>query len=233
MNEVSHTDADRPKRQLRTLAVDCGGGGIKTSLLDDGGFQIGRPQRTALRYPLTPDNLVEIVSSHAANVEGFERITLGLPGMIRPRGGHDTAHYMRPVRIPKAEACMLELKVVVKCREPPTPARPGGQFNVAALVLNDAEVAAAGVVSGEGVELVITLGTGLGNALIDNGQLAPHLEISHAPMRWGIVTRTSWGRPSAFPSMAAFISKGSRQAILQSLVPVFGTGTMALCGVLR
>ena len=37
------------------------------------------------------------------------------------------------------------------------------------LVLNDAEVHGAGVISGTGIELVLTLGTGLGSALFDGG----------------------------------------------------------------
>jgi polyphosphate glucokinase len=41
------------------------------------------------------------------------------------------------------------------------------------------------VISGTGIELVLTLGTGLGTALFDGGVLAPHLELSHAPVRWG------------------------------------------------
>src|SRR5690606_29804401 len=59
------------------------------------------------------------------------------------------------------------------------------RFGVPALVLNDAEVHGAGVVSGTGVELVLTLGTGLGSALFDGGRIAPHPELSHAPVRWG------------------------------------------------
>jgi polyphosphate glucokinase len=33
---------------------------------------------------------------------------------------------------------------------------------------------------------VLTLGTGLGSALYDGGALAPHLELSHAPVRRGV-----------------------------------------------
>jgi len=49
--------------------------------------------------------------------------------------------------------------------------------------MNDAEVHAAGVIHGVGLEVVVTLGTGLGFALFDNGHLAPHLEMSMAPTR--------------------------------------------------
>ena len=41
------------------------------------------------------------------------------------------------------------------------------------------------VVRGHGVELVLTLGTGMGSALFHDGQLGPHLELSVHPFRKG------------------------------------------------
>jgi polyphosphate glucokinase len=38
-----------------------------------------------------------------------------------------------------------------------------------------------GVIRGIGVELVFTLGTGLGSALYSNGHLVPNLELAHHP----------------------------------------------------
>lgn len=225
MNEVSHNKPDQPKPRLRTLAVDCGGGGIKTSLLDEGGFQIGRPQRTALRYPLPPENLLEIISTHAENVDGFERITVGLPGMIRHGVVVYTPHYIRragphtKVMPELADAWgYLNLQGMLETT-----------FNVPAIVLNDAEVAAAGVVSGDGVELVITLGTGLGNALIDDGQLAPHLEISHAPMRWGLTYDDVIGEAERIRLGDTAWSRRVLKAI-ESLVPVFRWDRLYLGG---
>ena len=52
-------------------------------------------------------------------------------------------------------------------------------------MLNDATVHGLGVISRSGLECVITLGTGLGFALFDNGRLTPHLELSHHPIRTG------------------------------------------------
>jgi polyphosphate glucokinase len=49
-------------------------------------------------------------------------------------------------------------------------------------VANDADVQGAALVKGEGLELVITLGTGVGTALFWNGKLAPHLELAHHPL---------------------------------------------------
>jgi polyphosphate glucokinase len=52
------------------------------------------------------------------------------------------------------------------------------KFKLPVLVLNDAEVHGAAVITGKGLETVFTFGTGLGSAIFNNGQLAPHLEIS-------------------------------------------------------
>jgi polyphosphate glucokinase len=43
------------------------------------------------------------------------------------------------------------------------------------------------VVSGQGLEVVFTLGTGLGCAVFDDGRLAPKIELSRAPVRKGVI----------------------------------------------
>jgi polyphosphate glucokinase len=57
------------------------------------------------------------------------------------------------------------------------------RLGIPAKVLNDAEVHGAGVVTGSGLEIVITLGTGLGFAVFHGGKLSPHFEMSHATVR--------------------------------------------------
>jgi polyphosphate glucokinase len=52
-------------------------------------------------------------------------------------------------------------------------------------VLNDADLQGLGVVRGEGVEMVVTLGTGMGTALFTEGRLVPNLELGHHPFRDG------------------------------------------------
>jgi polyphosphate glucokinase len=52
-------------------------------------------------------------------------------------------------------------------------------------VANDADVQGSAVVKGAGLELVITLGTGVGTALFFDGKLVPHLELAHHPLRKG------------------------------------------------
>jgi polyphosphate glucokinase len=48
-------------------------------------------------------------------------------------------------------------------------------------VANDADVQGLGVIEGRGVELVLTLGTGIGSALFTDGRLTPNLELGHHP----------------------------------------------------
>jgi polyphosphate glucokinase len=52
-------------------------------------------------------------------------------------------------------------------------------------VANDADVQGMAVIEGRGVELVITLGTGVGSALFLDGRLVPNLELGHHPLRGG------------------------------------------------
>lgn len=132
-------------------------------------------------YPLPPDRLLDEVATLAEQLPPFTRLTLGIPGMIRHGVVVHTPHYSkragphtRPVPEVAEAWTGFDLQSALADR-----------FQVPALVLNDAEVHGAGVISGTGVELVLTLGTGLGSALFDGGRIAPHLELSHAPVRWG------------------------------------------------
>jgi polyphosphate glucokinase len=54
-------------------------------------------------------------------------------------------------------------------------------------VVNDAEVHGAAVVSGRGLEVMFTLGTGLGCAVFDDGTLVPKIELSRSPVRKGVI----------------------------------------------
>ena len=40
-----------------------------------------------------------------------------------------------------------------------------------------------GIIAGQGLEVVLTLGTGVGSAIFSNGALTPHLELAHHPIR--------------------------------------------------
>ena len=165
-----------------TLSVDCGGGGIKASVLDFEGNIISRAVRTPTPYPLPPTKLVETITSLASQLPGADRATVGMPGMIRHGVVIATPHYItkdgpRSKVLPELVEAWARFDMG---------AGVSRALGIPSLVLNDAEVAGAGVVTGHGLEMIVTLGTGLGNAVFDNGILAPHVEVSQGPVRWGL-----------------------------------------------
>lgn len=167
---------------VTTLSVDCGGGGIKASVLDDQGAMISRAVRTPTPYPLPPTKLVETIGALADQLPAADRVTVGMPGMLRHGVVITTPHYItkdgpRSKVLPELVDQWARFDMGGAVSE---------RLGVPALVLNDAEVAGAGVVTGRGLEMIVTLGTGLGNAVFDNGVLAPHVEVSQGPVRWGL-----------------------------------------------
>jgi polyphosphate glucokinase len=56
------------------------------------------------------------------------------------------------------------------------------RFGKPARLLNDAEVQGLGIIKGQGLEVVLTLGTGVGSAIFSNGALTPHLELAQHPI---------------------------------------------------
>lgn len=161
-----------------TLSIDCGGGGIKAGVLDRQGTAHAAPVRVPTPYPLPPGLLVDTVADLAAALPPAQRLTLGLPGMIRHGVVIHTPHYItRSGPRSRVDPALLEswhrfdLRAALERR-----------LGIPTLVLNDAEVHGAGVIAATGLELVLTFGTGLGSAHFHGGQLAPHLEISHGPI---------------------------------------------------
>lgn len=165
-----------------TLAIDCGGGGIKGSVLDEAGTMRAHPVRVPTPYPLPTSLYEQTLVDLAAQLPPADRATVGLPGMIRHGVVVSTPHYVtRSGPRTRVDPVLVEEWTGYDAKSALSAA-----LGVPTLVLNDAEVHGAGVVAGTGLELVLTLGTGLGCALFDGGALAPHLELSMAPVRWGL-----------------------------------------------
>ena len=166
---------------LHTLAIDCGGTGIKGSVLDGEGRMVAERIRVRTPYPLPPSRFIGLIVELARRLPPADRVTVGMPGMIRHGTVVSTPHYITrrgphsPVD-PELERAWRGFDVNHALES---------ALQVPVLVMNDAEVAGAGAVSGYGFEVMFTLGTGLGNAIFDNGVLLPHLEISRSPIRRG------------------------------------------------
>ncbi len=148
----------------RTLAIDIGGTRLKAGVLDAAGRMSGEPARvnTPLR---NPDAVVDALVSLVAPVGAFDRVSVGFPGVVL-RGVVQTAPNLG----------------TNEWRNYPLAARLQERLGRPVRVLNDGSVQGLGVVSGQGLECVITLGTGMGFALFHSGKLAPHLELGQHPV---------------------------------------------------
>src|SRR5262249_33094345 len=109
----------------------------------------------------------------------FDRVSIGFPGMVRDGKVLSAPHFVT-VGGPGTkvssdlqtswQAFDLARAVEVLLNRPTK-------------AVNDADLQGAAGMKGVGLELVITLGTGLGTALFYKGKLAPHLELAHHPFR--------------------------------------------------
>lgn len=173
----------QPVPMERTLAIDCGGSGLKGSVLDPRGTMLTERLRVPTFYPMPPELFVSTIAALARELPDADRATIGMPGMIRHGIVIATPHYITlsgpfsPVDPHLARAWDHFDAQAALARALGIPTR----------VVNDAEVHAAAVVSGMGLEVTFTLGTGLGCAVFDHGDLVPKIELSRAPVRKGVI----------------------------------------------
>ena len=155
---------------LRILAIDTGGTGVKASVLDAGGNPLSDRLRVKTPHPCTPALLLETMVTLVKPLASlnYNRVSVGFPGVVR-RGVIYTAANLGTEAF-RGFALADELSASLG-----HPVR----------VINDADMQGLAVVKGHGVEVVLTLGTGMGSAIFSEGQLGPHLEISHHPLRKG------------------------------------------------
>ncbi|HVA43144.1 MAG TPA: ROK family protein [Acidimicrobiales bacterium] len=165
----------------RTLAIDIGGTGIKAAVLHADGTMDGERQRVATTYPMPPDKLINVISGLAAKLPPFDRASAGFPGVVREGRVLTAPHFVTksgpgteevPALVAQWDGFDLTGALAEALRVP-------------VRVANDADLQGSDVISGKGLELVVTLGTGVGTGLFYNGHLAPHLEIAHHPFEKG------------------------------------------------
>ncbi|WP_421655952.1 ROK family protein [Leptothermofonsia sp. ETS-13] len=162
-------------KHTQTLAVDIGGSGIKVMVLDEDGNPLTERDRLNTPNPAKPEPIIDIIRQLAAGKE-FDRISVGFPGVVK-EGVIYTAANLDPdwLRFDLAGTLSSRLEKPVR-------------------VINDADMQGLGSIAGQGVELMITLGTGLGSALFVNGRLVPNLEMGHHEFRKGETYEQQLGR---------------------------------------
>jgi polyphosphate glucokinase len=151
-----------------TIALDIGGTRLKAGLLDPAGQMIKGPVRVNTPAQPAPKVVVDALVDLVRPLGPCDRISVGFPGVVR-HGYVLTAPNLgtKAWRNFPLSSTLME------------------KFDKPVRMLNDAEVQGLGVISGKGLECVITLGTGMGFALFQDGRPAPHLELSQHPIHKG------------------------------------------------
>jgi polyphosphate glucokinase len=151
-----------------TLAFDIGGSHLKAGILNSAGDLISERVRVVTPKPAKPKAVVEGLVGLAGQLQHFDRITIGFPGVVR----RDTV-FTAPNLGTKLWHGFKLASVISE------------QLGKPVRMLNDASVQGLGVIDGRGTECVITMGTGMGFALFLDGRLSPHIELSQQPFKGG------------------------------------------------
>lgn len=185
-----------------TLAVDIGGTGIKAAVLDAKGRMATARARVVTTYPMSPERMIDTVAELVGGFVArggpphcsagtaqevpsapapYHRVSVGFPGVIRD------GHVLTAPHFVTTEGPGSSVDAVL--------ADAWSGFDLAQAlanrlgrptrVANDADLQGGAVVTGQGLELVVTLGTGVGTGLFWHGRLAPHLELAHHPLAKG------------------------------------------------
>jgi polyphosphate glucokinase len=166
---------------VKTLAIDVGGSHLKASVLDRAGKMLVEKVSVDTPYPCPPDVLVSSLRRLARGLPAFHRASVGFPGLIRKGVVRQVPALSRRKPGGSQRPRLAALWDGFRLRDALEEA-----LGVPTLVANDADVQGSAVVRGEGFELVVTLGTGVGCALFEDGVLLPHLELSHGHYKKGV-----------------------------------------------
>src|SRR6516162_909761 len=152
--------------ETRTLAIDVGGTGIKAVVLDEAGHMVSEHRRVPTPpKPVAPETLLRAIDEVTTPLGAFERVSVGFPGYVR-EGRVLTAPNLGTEVLAGFD---LQSALAERLGKP-------------VRVLNDADVQGFGAIKGEGIEMVLTLGTGAGTAIFRDGEVMPHLELAHHPI---------------------------------------------------
>src|SRR5271166_1208816 len=149
-----------------TLAIDVGGTHLKAGAISPAGDMVAGPDHVETPHPATPDAVIAALEALVRPLGWCQRISIGFPGVVR--GG----------RVLTAPNLGNEA-----WRNFPLTRALADRLGAPARLANDATVQGLGVIAGHGLECVITLGTGMGFALFEDGRPGPHLELSQHPVR--------------------------------------------------
>lgn len=154
------------KKSNNILSIDIGGTSVKACILSKEGELLTDFKKIPTPKKSTPENIIEVIKELVSSLDNdFDKVSVGFPGYVK-KGIVETAPNLAKnkwVNIDLAQQISNILQLPVR-------------------LINDADQQALGIVKGEGFEIVVTVGTGFGTALVYDGQLLPHLELAHLPV---------------------------------------------------
>ncbi|QRN95565.1 ROK family protein [Archangium violaceum] len=196
---------------LRTLAIDIGGSGLKALVLGPDGSPLTERQRVVTPKPATPKAVMGALTKLIKPLGAFDRVSVGFPGVVE-EGVTKTAPNLH------TDWQGFDLaQALSKATGRPT------------RVLNDAGVQGFGVIEGRGVEMVLTLGTGMGCALYVDGKYVPNLELAHHPFRHG-KTYEEYVGDAALKRVGAKKWNKHVQRVLEQIQPIWNPRRIYLGG---
>ncbi len=149
----------------KILSIDIGGTFIKATVLNQEGGHLKDFKKVKTAGSASPEKVLEAIQKLVKGFQNYDMVSVGFPGYIKkgvvftaPNLGTDL---WKEVNLNKLLTATLSKPV---------------------RIVNDADMQGLGVVSEKGLEMVITLGTGFGTALLLDGHLLPHLELAHHPI---------------------------------------------------
>jgi polyphosphate glucokinase len=147
------------------LAIDVGGSHIKGTILNSKGEWQMEYKRVPTPDQAAPADVIGIITALVKDFPAYDKVSVGFPGYVR-NGIVYSAPNLGNARWGKIDLGQQISNALGK------PVR----------LVNDADQLGLGVVSGKGYELAVTLGTGVGTAVLIDGYLLPHLELAHHPI---------------------------------------------------
>lgn len=147
------------------LTIDIGGSRIKSTVLDSEGKMLVDYTKVITPMPATPQKVLDAIKVLIKDFPPYDKVSVGFPGYVK-NGIISTAPNL-DTRLWQDFNLTEKLSELLK-----KPVK----------VVNDADLQGLGVISGKGLEIVITLGTGFGTAILQDGMLLPHLELAHHPI---------------------------------------------------
>ena len=175
VNGSVRQSAPAPK-EATVLCFDVGGTGMKAMLVSVSGEPLSDRIRIETPKLSTPDALLAGFRELATNLPDFDYIACGFPGVIKNGVVHTAAN------LDKAWVGFDLLSALEKLFDKPV------------RLANDAAVQGMAAISGKGVELCLTFGTGMGSSLFVGGVLVPGLELGHTPFKKGRTYEEYLGR---------------------------------------